>query len=86
VTETLRQVHRTGMRRFTRHEAADGSDLIVLQLEEVGLVTSFLGGEANSEWVTRWRNAQVTDLDWFEVNAMPVRDHKTPENASKPTT
>lgn len=73
----LRQVHRTGVRRFARQGAPDGSDLLVLQIEEVGLSTAFLGGHANSEWVTRWRNAQVEDLDWFEAKALQSGDEAT---------
>lgn len=36
--------------------------LLVLQVEETGIETAWLGGEIESDTVTRWRDARVDDL------------------------
>lgn len=55
-TPTGRWRHRTDQRRWWTPA------VLVLQLEERFIHTYCVGGVVNSEWATRWRDAEITDL------------------------
>lgn len=52
---TGRWRHRAEYRLFRRER-------LVLQLEEKGLLTTYVPGRSDTQWVTRWRDATTTDL------------------------
>lgn len=60
----------TGKKRH-REEKRWGRSLLVLQLEERGLESRYIGGYIDSEWRTRWRDANISDLTINAVETAP---------------
>lgn len=52
----------TGRRRFRTFWLSKREHVLVLQIEERGLVTEMRGPFPDSEWMTRWRDATVEDI------------------------
>lgn len=57
----LTHVTPTGRKRHRPYRTWGGT-ILVLQIEEKGIVTNFFAGQVDSEWVTRWRDAGAEDL------------------------
>lgn len=58
----MRHVERTGRQRYDSRRTFWGREYLVLQIQERGLVASYIGGHVDCEWMTRWRDATTVDL------------------------
>ena len=56
----------TGRTRYRQAKEAWGKLVLVLQVEERGLVTYCSGGMIDSEWTNRWRDARLEDMQFPE--------------------
>ena len=53
----------TGRCRFR----IDDNDKLVLQVQDQSITTNYIGGRIDSEWVYRWRDAELQDVSKHEV-------------------
>lgn len=58
----LRRAEPTGRWRHRTHRDWRGRETLVLQIEERGFHTSYIGGHIDTERVTRWRDATAGDV------------------------
>lgn len=65
----MRRVERTGRQRHVSRRTFWGREYLVLQIQESGLVTSYIAGHVDTEWCTRWRDATAADLTIAEQSS-----------------
>lgn len=64
----MRHAELTGLKRLLSVRTLCGSERLVLQVQERGLHTSYIGGHVDTQWVTRWRDATTADLTLTNVS------------------
>lgn len=80
----MRHATATGRRRHVaRRTFFWGREYLVLQVEERGLLTTFIGGHQDTQWVRRWRDATSGDLTIHD-STCPAARGEAPKNL--PTT
>lgn len=63
----MRHAEPTGLKRLLSIRTFWGRERLVLQIQERGLHTSYIGGHVDTQWVTRWRDATSADLTITEA-------------------
>lgn len=58
----MRHAEPTGRWRYRSARAWRGAELLILQIEERGLLTTYVAGGSDTQWVTHWRDAATADL------------------------
>ncbi len=58
----MRHAEPTGRWRHRAEQSWLRRERLVLQIEERGLLTTFIAGHQDTQWVTRWRDAKATDM------------------------